>query len=693
MQSFLKFSEEEFLDESLNSPIEFDMTDDTQLPKQVFAIYEIDGTQYGMSLVQSMYDGVYILDLYRIVNVKKRSWSFLKPTHIRQSLSTVIKFMEATYPFIQAKMKGVIIELPGKKGSEKYISFLGRILKKSYIKKFREIPITKKSDKARNYMFLVRKDIAPANLFKTAAFHKNFEFDKNGDEIFTSDIMDQSAETYKKMKTNVSTNLSTKYVYGAIQVELVADDETISMLDAASEKFKIDSKIKKPEEKVEKEKEYQVVLVADMKDILSSGSTGTAGYFDNKASNTLSMSLAHLMAVILPNAHDKILAYGYDESKINQDDLKYAASEGFKSLSEKVKDALKDAGMFTTDGSLNTSPANMDSIKLSLASMMYVPKNQAIDLATIMNIKLASTIKKNSKKTKKVKEFKMDLDKFPASPLNSFDNANLPNTYNGELGFYEDNESVEKKKKDILKMPSVKKWYEEFNKNSYEIKQKSLYEYTGSTYKPMNRSLRKQIIDKKLSLDSLHKGYGVDTLELINYFREAPEIQNGMWVYRNADTPGVENYEVGDDYTDAAIMSTSINSRVSMGSNKDEGGPSNTRLKIYLPKGTKCFPILDKSAVSGEAEVVLPPFSLFRIMERYDNYRFDGHRMFVCTYVGSGMEHYLEAAEQGILLEGKTPKTEKEIKNAESKWSDPTISYEDAMAFKKLVLKINKNKK
>ena len=693
MINFSTFSELEFLDESLKSPIEFEMTDDTNLPKQVFSTFNLDGTQYGMSLILSNYDNVYMLDFYRIVNVKKRSWSFMKQSHIRTCLSTVIKFMEASYPFLTTKMKGVIIDIPGKTGSEKYVSFLGKVLKRSFIKKFVTVPVTKKTEKARNYLFLVRKDIQPASLFKTAAFHKNFDFDKNGEPIFDTDMLGQT-DTYKTMKQTVSINPSKKYAYGAIQVELVADGETVQMLDDASEKFKIDSKTEKPEKKEEKEKEYEIILSADMKDILSSGTTGTAGYFDNTVDNTLSVSLAHLMAVILPNAHDKILSYGYDESKVSESDLKYSANEGFKSLSEKVKAALKDAGMFTSDGSLNTSPVNMDSIKLSLASMMYVPKNQAIDLATIMNIKLASTIKKGSDNTKDVKEFKMDLEKFPASPLNSFESANLPNTYNGDIGFYEDNEDVYKKKKDILKMPSIKKWYEEFDRYSGGPKTKSLYEYTGSTYRPMNKSLRQQIIDKKLSLDSLHKDYGgIDTLELIKYFREAPEIQNGIWVYRNADTPGVQNYDVGDDYTDAAIMSTSINSRVSMGSSNQEGGPSNTRLKIYLPKGTKCFPILDKSSVSSEGEVVLPPFSLFRIMERYDNYRFDGHRMFVCTYIGTGMEHYLEAAGQEMLLEGKSSKPEKEIKSAEGKWSDPTISYEDSMAFKKLVLKLNKNKK
>lgn len=708
MKSFKQFNDIEMINESLNSPLEFEMTDDTQMPKQIFASFDIDDTKYGISLVLSNYKDVYMLDLYRIVNVKKRSWSFMKPNHIRLCLSTTIKFMEACYPFLQTKMKGILIELPSKKGSEKYVSFLGRILKKSYIKKFESIPVVKKTDKARNYMFLVNKNVKASALFKSAAFHKNFEFDKGGSEIFTSEMLAEM-DPYKTMKTTVSITPSKKHAFGSIQVDLALDDEAIGELDAASQTFKInkklldaaeevDAKTKKAAEKeaepvvAKSQKPYTVAIQETADEIyLSSSAEGSGvGYFDNKTDHTLSISLPHLMAIILPKAFSNIKDYGYDESKIVSDDLVYAARTGFDNLPKSAQTELQNIGLFKANNLQVSGEQKFKDIKTNLMAMQYIDKPTILFLAIVIKEKLdmvkvttAAPKPKKEEKVSTMKDYALELKVTPASSAKGFETANVNDPFASDLGFKESGEDIGEKKKSILAMPSIKKWYTSFDKN--EEGSKSLHAYTGNTYNTINADLRNQIKNKFLTDGNWM------TKDLVNYFDQAPELDAGIWTYRNANTPSVSKYEVGDDYIDAGVMSTSVDSSLRMGAHVSGSGKlSNTRLKIFLPKGTKCFPILGKSSVQSENEIVLPPFSMLRIIESYENYRFEGHRMFVCTMIGSGLKSYSELSKgDGTILENKNSSK----KDDEDKWSSDTTSYEDAMRIKTMLLSKKTKKK
>ena len=687
MQKFSNFLEENFIQESLDSPIEFYMTDDTKMPKEIYATFDIDGTQYGMSLIYTLYDKVYMLDMYRIVNVKKRSWSFIKPQHIRKCLSSLIKFMEASYPFLQSKMNGIIIDIPGKTGSEKYVSFLGRILKRSYIKKFREIPVVKTSDKARNYLFLVKKGIEPSSLFTTAAFHKNFKFE-NGNAVFDDQIMDQTTEPYKVIKQTVSIEPSKKFAFGAAQVELMADEETINMLDKASELYKINQSTTKP---VKKQENYTAAINLDFtKEIISSGNGGV-GFGENKSSKVLGLSLPHIMALILPSAYAKVQQYGYDASKFNENDLTYATNQGLSNVPEKIKKELIDAGMLTTSGSLNTAAANIETIKACLAAFMYIEKDKLVSFKNKIEEKLVNKAdpKPKAKGKKGVQEYKLDLEKEPVSVLEAFTSSNESTPYGGVMGFVEGNEDINAKKTAVIKMPEIEQWYNSFDGSS-EKGQNTLVNYTGSNAYEINSTVRNLVNNKDFNFEKI-PDYGNDVknqiITLTEYFKKAPRLENGIWVYRNADTPGVEKYQVGDDYIDAAFLSTSLKSSMSLSSN------GNLRLKIYVPKGTRCFPILEKSQHSHEDEIVLPPMSLLRITEIYDNIKEEGHRMMVCAMIGSAFEDMLELGKKGVMLEEKKPEKKKEYDPA-GKWGAPTSSYDDAMLVKKLMVKgVIKSKK
>ena len=680
MRRFNNFIEENYLEESLKIPMDFYMTDDTKMPKEIYGAFDIDGTQYGMSLIATKYNKVYMLDLYRVVNVKKRSWSFIKPQHIRKALSTLIKFMEASYPFLQSKMDGIIIDIPGKTGSEKYVSFLNRVLKKSHVKKYREVPVTKTTDKARNYLFLVKKSVEPASLFTTATFHKNFQFD-GGEAVFDSNIMGQTTEPYKTVKKTVSITPSEKFAFGSIKVELSADTDMVDMLDKATELHKIGKNISGSDENKETKKEYTLAINPDSAKAIVSSGVSNVGFFDDTSNNVLSLSLPHLMGIILPTALNKIYQYGYDESKIVIGDLKFASAQGFAKLHKKLKDELIDAGMFTTGGELNDSTANLDTIKLCLASFMYITPSNIENLKKVIESKIGDGVAKKVKKPvdSKIKEFKLELEQQPVSILDEFSSANESTAYSGQLGFVEENENVTAKKSAIIGMPEVEKWYNNFNQ--YEKGYKQLYGYTGAAAYSMNSEIRQLVANKNLDFSKI--GNTVDKeniLELAEFFKKAPKLTNGIWVYRNADTPSVENYQVGDDYIDSAFLSTSIRSTLSLA---DSG---NTRLKIYLPKGTRCFPILDLSEHDIENEIVLPPMSMLRITELYEGIKSPNHRMMVCTMVGTAFEDMLKMGYQGVILEAKK-KSKEEKYDPELKWGAPTSSYEDSMEIKKLIAK------
>lgn len=75
MYGFEYFNELQTIQESLDSPADFYMTDDTQIPTRIYGVFNVDEDQYGMSLELSDHDGIYLLSMYRILAKKPRKWS------------------------------------------------------------------------------------------------------------------------------------------------------------------------------------------------------------------------------------------------------------------------------------------------------------------------------------------------------------------------------------------------------------------------------------------------------------------------------------------------------------------------------------------------------------------------------------------------------------------------------------------
>jgi len=248
--------------------------------------------------------------------------------------------------------------------------------------------------------------------------------------------------------------------------------------------------------------------------------------------------------------------------------------------------------------------------------------------------------------TKEVKEFERNYVDLPIkleSVVPGFEEDHLYNENNifekNYLGFgNRETENVSLKKKSVIEMPEVKKkWYEDINTSSvsYMSPLGALRDYTGTTYGHFNKSILSLVGGSKPddAVDEYVKN-------LIDYFIEdAPTLDRGIWVYRNGRVGNQELIEAGKFFTNAPFMSVSVRATMAMGSDK-------MRHMIYLPAGTRCFPIFDKSQNIGEDEIVLAPMSTFKIV---DVYHFpDQTRKYALksVYVGSSVESLKEMIEK-----------------------------------------------
>ena len=712
MKSFNYFLNEEYLEESLNTPIEFYLTDDTKLPKEIFGSYNIDGVDYGISLVETKYDKVYMLDLYRIVNVKKRSWSFINQKHIRPSLSTVIKFVEACYPFIQQRVEGIIIEIPGKVGSEKYSTLLSKIIARSYIKKFRAVPIQKTTDKANNYIFMIKKGVEPTKLFKTATFWKNFQFDiakaKTAEAISTiadvsdfdkfwndvnnglipSDVLDTAATPYKIMRQTVKLAPSKKYAFGKIEMEVAAGQDLIDQLEAASMK-------QKPVEK--KEVKFEDILA-------------TKGYVNTKTFKKeidyAEDSIFYPIVLIMTKAAGIIWQHGFDESKFNFDNFKYAFREGFNLAPSAVKKELVATGVCSANGEWLMS---QDDAKFVLTLIGEAKSSSIVDtytgnLANYMGY--SSSVKEAEQEYEIKKSQTITNDSFKSLDWNVQPTIDDPlmadyNTLALDTRFDISSSMAETRYKNARKYlldnnPEVAKFYNNVDTSSPYYQ--SMKEYTGSAYSNRNSNLR-EILSAFLKGKS---GFKLDdiydsNIDGFKFFLEmAPKLSKPMWVIRNMDIPSdlMSSLEVGGEFIDTAFLSTTIKTNVTM-------GYANGRMKIYLPAGTPIFPALEShSNHSSEKEIVLPPASVMKITKSLDIQSYSSKlRMFEAVYIGNGLKDMYNRIQSGKgfieeqkVLKMSTKISKQEQESLKAKYALPegqhdSISKEDMEAFIKLMKK------
>lgn len=706
ISGFKNYAEKALITEALNTPIEFYMTDDTELPRQIMATAKINGTDYGFSLVQSTYDRVYLLDLYRIVNVHRRSWNFKNTADILPALSTALKFMESSYPFIKSKMDAIIVELPGKDTSNRYEKFVSMMIQKSYIKTFKMQPVIKTTNKARNYVFILKKTVEPSSVFKSAAFKKNFKFtdevkqDSTVVQVVTAANVETLSVPYKTLSQVTSVAPSKKYAFGKLDVDNVIDNEEVASLDILAAHAKTEPALVVD---LLKNKEPKATTPDQL--------TPVFNFEPFTVANTHSISLSNIpFSVYLYNHMSykfrKVVHVAKGENKLESllknPDITTSVKDYFGNGHAPIQlfQQLKTEGMLSPTGALRSYPK---AVRIKWLTAFNTVAEMVADYDkfwdAISNLDTIIHKFKNppysSSHAKVIVSKKLDLPFVIASTHPAFQKANESKYNDGDLGFVEEDEKVAEKKKAISEMPGIKEWYADamhFKTNySGVLKEQmpgmnALHKYTSSYYSDMNGDLRTAFKSKQRS-DWGSAGTYVDSL--VQYFHEkAPALTTGVWVYRNTDIPNRENLNVGDDIIDPGFMSTSVRSQMALGS------PA-TRLKIFLPAGTRCFPVFEASSHPGEDEIVLPPMSVLKITERHATMSFGDRRdFFVTTYTGNAMKSFYDNMQAGNL---ETLFAEAKVNSAptdkdDMKWLDKMVSAEEMKKIEQL-LKSGKLKK
>ena len=732
----MKFKEH--LSESLNSPVEFTITDDTDIPNQFYAVTQVNGTDYGFALYRTKYDKVYTIEMYRVVTKKKRFWSFKSAADVRIVMSTLMKFIESVYPFVKSKMDGAILEIPSGTSSESYMKFLTLIVNKFYIKTFAATPVTKTTDKASNYLFVTKKVVKPETIFKTASFHKHFTFG----EIPKSEHFDEIKEPLKVQPITLSYTPEPKFALGEFEVTSLADLSVLPIDAVTRDNSKVtsgeyDGKTKDPNKIIPEPTKGTAEPVIEVKPDIKYG-FAYSGEADTKKYGPDKIPFFHFVSYLatthkIGNARNLIKslkAYIKNRGSISYSN-KYKADNAFRESYYYAHKLLNDIA--NKDPSLI---AGMDSTFLyihdsaSLSYYNFKDSKNHVDKTTEMIAvyeKTAPTpyvLKKNMEmfggfrnklgissynsykpqeevsyaNNKKYTHSKIEIPIVLKSGIKAFRFADEGVSVNPKSNLFimepGDTNKTASKQLAISKMPQVVKFINELDFNA-PIK-KSIKDYTGSNSGMLNNNLREYIkgggniyqgfdaldpnfydnIKKQDPYEYDHKRTSLLLIEnMLRAFEMAPVAEEAFWVYRNADFDGHNSKEVSDELIDAGALSTSLNPEFKLG----YGG--NTRLKIFVPKGARFIPVYSFSTVKGESEIILPPMSVLKITEKYTTkmeYSSSNKLGFVCVWTGSAFKSTIEKMRDGkpfTLKEELEQQDEVNLKK-ESKWKDKILDNE-----------------
>lgn len=230
----LSFYEHEYLTEFTHSPQEFHLTADTKIPERLYATFTLgENRTYIMSLIQSSVKGVYILEAGRTKErgTKTYWWRFHSQKDLIPVISTVLEFAQSAIPFMQGKIKGIALQIRNTNAKKIIIAekIAKRILKKSYIQTFNQIPVNQPSADVNGsrFIFFAKKGINPKTLFKpNKSSFSNYEFEDEYD-ITLTDL------TYMKpKKPTTTTEKSKRYFMGKYEiVTSIADEDLMSRVE------------------------------------------------------------------------------------------------------------------------------------------------------------------------------------------------------------------------------------------------------------------------------------------------------------------------------------------------------------------------------------------------------------------------------------------------------------------------------
>lgn len=690
MYTFQKFYDIAVINESLDTPVEFHLTDDTRLPHRIYGVFDLGEDKYGMSIEISDHDGIYLLTFHRILAKKPRKWSFKKPSHIRPCLSTLLKFVEACIPFIKSKMKGLIAQIPGK-NADRYIRFAERLIKKTYISSFKVLPVKKSPDKkiySWENLFITKIGMNPKSVFADKKF-KAYDF-SGQEDVLPHDVPNNIKPLFREKKT-LKIEPSDKYKVGDLEIEEISID---------SEVFDMISNIEKTVAVPKKEKSGNLLI--DLPDNLSSSNESKMKSLSTKSKeeqqavlDVLTISREEYIQLMTRWIREKLKDYPGDDINIH-------LGTSFE-VGRIINNNIFDYGL-----KLRKFFENL--VAQFNIGIYETPETEEM-------LKLIRVNPENTEEEKKdLEDFKKKIDifekEFPSfeeqivEPTNVYETNIKPEQFVSKVpgsGTFEYNKNlIDMKAGFNVEDASVYKMLDYLNDTlnyKKEIREhEKLYStkrYTGSSYKIINTDMRKSFSflmdykeDKKLAysheISSLKdKILGDDSYiaDMIKMFDDITRLPEPLWVYRNTSLPNeaIENTIKGNDFVDPAFLSTSIDPKL------DFSDSDGHRFRIFLPKGSNVIPILEYSEHPSEHEVILPPFSVLKPI-RVDEYLQDGNEnpncIFTCVFIGSAFKDFKTQFTE--FIDKLSPKTEtvsenrnnrKTISRKQDKKYDPKDKY------------------
>jgi predicted HicB family RNase H-like nuclease len=682
IKNFQHFYDDNLLHESLNTPVEFYMTDDTQLPNRIYAAFKMDDDTYGMSLEASDHKGIYLLKMYRVLAKKPRKWSFKKPSHIRPALSTLLKFIEASVPFIKPQLKGIICQVAGQ-NADKYIRFAERILKKTYITSFKVLPTTKSPDKKIypwENIFVSRVGISPKAVFSDPKF-SSYDFP---DGILTHEVAEVIKPKMKEKQT-VKTEPSKKYKFGNIEVdEITIDSEVFDMITKIEKVVNLDN---------------QGNLVSGNEtDVDASGLTEKNKKFLNRSFSSPAQKKKISNLYSIANKDSPLilatLVKKYKEEHPNEvireiGDVQFVLDQIFKDSTYKhLRNYLKEIGDISSEDGMTINSAILSDVLDRFEKGL--PKKTVVN--TTMNIitQFEKTLpkakvsgfkytNKGSKNTSLENVYKTNI--LPEQLISNMPGVGkfkyLDDFTKMKQGANVDDESV---KLLLTHLENELGYYDAISNLKYYD---SIRDYTGGSYDIINSNLRTSfelLLNKNpnkndlgILRNKLKTGY---IPNIVSAFDELKPLPESLWVYRNTDLPEkiIDTIKVGEDFVDPAFLSTTIRSTM------DFSGSKGNRFRIFLPKGSKTIPVLNHSKHNSENEIILPPFSILKIIrvDEYNNEYFGSKfksYVFTSIYVGSVFKNFKEQ------FEDKVKKFLEESNDLKTKPKKSMLKYDPSKKF------------
>lgn len=388
------------------------------------------------------------------------------------------------------------------------------------------------------------------------------------------------------------------------------------------------------------------------------------------------------LAAAMPSMASKIKQYGYDQSKVDGANLKYAFNQAVDS-NPAFKTVANELGLVDNDGNVKMIIFNQWMIEMGDDYAKNPEEFEKLITKASDNLDKYNTLKKeieqlggkkedkpksSSYSNKKVPTIKGSID--PAIFTTNVPGAISPTIQeNGEFNEYP-NDHVQYQ---IEEHFYYKLGYEKiFSKLANKTEKWAMIKaYTGNSYDAFNDTLRnygKSIIENNADEYSIQKFIeGIKEtsvyhhtlsnaaegaiLKLYQVQQEIEPLEEGIWVYRNCTIPSSqkEQIEPGFDLVDPAFLSTSINPSISLGKNP----PTSSKLAIYLPAGSKVIPIFSKSSHPSEGEIILPPFSINKILQidTSTEYSPDKYYSIQCVYTGTAMEDIVDKIEKTTKMQ------------------------------------------